>query len=167
MINTRFGRFSIFSFIAFPIRIYLGIVFLMACYHKLLNPASFALDVASYQFLPLEWINLFAITVPMIELIIGVFIIIGFQARAAAWVMVGLMLAFIIALGWALAQGLDMSCGCFASQSLEDDDPITMGTMVRDFIWFGLALLVSLGDRTPLGVDYFLTKRRISDEKSG
>lgn len=153
---------SILSYIALPARIYLGIVFLLACYHKIMHPESFALDVASYQFLPLYLINIFALIVPMVELFTGVLIIIGFKARANALLIAGMMISFIIALSWALYQGLDMSCGCFASSTLEESDPISYMTLLRDGFWLALALFVFLADKTPLGLDYFLLKRKYS-----
>ena len=155
---------KITSLIAFPIRIYLGIVFLLACLHKISYPESFAVDVASYQFLPLWAVNIFAIIMPILEFIAAVTIIIGFRSRASAMLIAGMMLSFIVALSWALNLGLDMSCGCFASNSLENEDPISSMTLVRDMVWFILALFVVLFDRTPIGVDYFLSKRSRKDE---
>ena len=45
------------AWLALPLRWYLGVVFLMACAHKILHPASFALDVDTYDILPLALIK--------------------------------------------------------------------------------------------------------------
>ena len=58
-------------------RVYLGGVFLFACWHKILEPGSFALDIATYQILPLGLVNLMAITLPWVELAAGVMLIVG------------------------------------------------------------------------------------------
>lgn len=52
------------AWLALPARLYLGLVFLLACLHKIADPASFAIDVATYQLLPLPFINLLALILP-------------------------------------------------------------------------------------------------------
>ena len=146
------------AYLALLTRLYLGVVFILACLHKIAEPATFALDVATYQFLPLPLINIFALVMPWLELLAGAMIVLGLRTRAAALLIVAMMVAFMIALGWALAQGLDMSCGCFAAQG--EHDPITGWTMLRDAGWLVLALYVLVFDRAPLGLDRLLFRRR-------
>jgi hypothetical protein len=62
---------------------------------------------------------------------------------------------FLVALVIALARGLDMSCGCFASQTMEED-PITWITVLRDLIWILLAFYIWLFDRSKIGIDRLL-----------
>ncbi len=143
-----------------PVRVYLGGVFLVACYHKLLDPRGFALDVATYQFLPLFSVNLFALVLPWVELLAGAMLVVGLRVRAAALLTSGMMLAFMVALGWALYLGLDMSCGCFASQATAQGDTISWHTMLRDTSWLVLSLYVLLFDREPLGLEMWLGPRR-------
>jgi putative oxidoreductase len=143
------------------VRLYLGGLFVFASVHKIAHPASFALDVATYQMLPLWSINAFAIIVPWLELLAGALLIAGVRVPGAALAVMGLMAAFIAALGWALAHKLDVSCGCFASQAAREQDPISWRTMVRDAVWIGMALYVLLGDRRPLGLErWFAGKPR-------
>lgn len=138
--------------VALAVRLYLGWLFLAACWHKILHPDAFALDVATYQLLPRYTIHLFAILVPWLEFVVGVCLLIGYRVRAAALLVWMLLLSFTVALGWALYLGLDMSCGCFASQSAAGEDAISWRTMVRDLSWLVLATYVLWLDRTPLGV---------------
>jgi uncharacterized membrane protein YphA (DoxX/SURF4 family) len=140
-------------------RLYVGAVFLLACYHKILHPGVFAVDVATYQFLPLSTINLFALTVPWMELVVGAMLVVGFRVQAAALVVAGLMASFMIALGWALHLNLDMSCGCFASQAATEDDAISWHTLIRDSVWLLLAVYILLFDRRPLGVERLIKQR--------
>ena len=143
------------AYLALLARLYLGVVFILACLHKIASPATFALDVATYQFLPLSLINIFALIMPMLELLAGVMIVVGLRTRAAALLIAAMMLAFMIALGWALSLGLEMSCGCFASQG-GAHYPISGWTMLRDAGWLVLALYVLVFDRAPLGLDRLL-----------
>lgn len=141
------------------LRWYLCLVFLNACWHKLLHPASFALDVATYGILSLALVNPTAIILPWVELAAGIMLLIGYRARAGTLLVVAMMLVFIAALVVALVRGLDISCGCFASQGLEDD-PISAWTMLRDLAWLAAALYVFIFDRHPLGLDTWLARRK-------
>jgi uncharacterized membrane protein YphA (DoxX/SURF4 family) len=145
--------------LALPIRLYLAAIFFAACLHKLLDPGSFALDIATYQILPLSLVNLMAIVLPWIELCTGVMMLVGYRTRAAALLISGMMFMFTVAISIALAKGLDMSCGCFASQGATDD-PISWRTILRDVTWLTLALYVLIFDHTPFGVDRWLAHPR-------
>jgi uncharacterized membrane protein YphA (DoxX/SURF4 family) len=140
-------------------RLYLGGVFLLACVHKILHPEAFAVDVATYRFLPLWAINFFALTLPWVELAAGLLLVLGVRARAASLLVALMMLAFLVALGSALSRGLELSCGCFASQGAEAD-PISWRTLVRDLAWLALSLYVLVLDRAPLGLERWLDQRR-------
>jgi uncharacterized membrane protein YphA (DoxX/SURF4 family) len=146
------------AYVALVARLYLGVVFIWACLHKIADPGGFALDVAVYQLLPLPLVNLFALVLPWVELLAGAMLIVGLRTRAAAMLIAAMMAAFMVALGWALHQGLEMSCGCFASSG--SDAPISGWTMLRDAAWLVLALYVLVFDRVALGVDAIICRAR-------
>lgn len=147
------------AWLAVPARWYLGVVFVGACLHKIAEPRSFAVDVATYDILPLALVNLVAVTLPWIELGAGGMLLAGWRVRAATLLVVGMIAVFILALAVALARGLDMSCGCFASQGAEEH-PISGLTMLRDLAWLGLAVFVLAFDRGVAGVERWLHRRR-------
>ena len=147
------------AWLALPLRWYLGGVFVLACQHKIADPGSFAVDVATYGILPLSLVNMTAIALPWIELAAGIMLIVGLKARAAALMVFGMMVMFIAALAIALAQGLDMSCGCFASQGAQGEDPISSMTVLRDVGWLMLSVYVMLFDDSPIGIDRILARR--------
>jgi len=152
----RFLGWKGHAVIALLARLYLGGLFVHASWHKILHPHTFALDVATYQILPLVLVNLFALVLPWVELLSGIMLIVGFRTRAASLLVTGMMVMFMVALGSALARGLNMSCGCFAS---DEADLISWRTMFRDAAWLALAVYVLLCDRRPLGVDRMLESR--------
>ena len=151
-----FGRLA--ALMAVPARWYLGALFIGACLHKIAEPASFALDIATYDILPLAAVNPAAIVLPWVELAAGAMLILGWRTRAASLLVAAMMLVFLLALGIALARGLDMSCGCFASQGA-GEDPISRITVLRDLVWLALALFVLGCDRGLAGLDGWLTWR--------
>jgi uncharacterized membrane protein YphA (DoxX/SURF4 family) len=145
--------------LAVPARWYLGVLFIGACLHKIAVPESFALDIATYDLLPLATVNLVAITLPWVELVAGAMLVIGWRVRSASLLVAVMMGIFLTALVIALARGLDMSCGCFASQGA-GDDPISGVTVARDLGWLGLATLVMVWDRGHAGLDGWFQRRR-------
>jgi putative oxidoreductase len=146
------------AWLAVPARWYLGVLFVGACLHKIAVPRAFAVDIATYDILPLALVNLVAITLPWVELAAGLMLLVGLRTRAAAMLVAGMMAVFLAALAVALGRGLDMSCGCFASQGAEDD-PISRLTVLRDLVWLALALLVMVYDRGLMGLDRWLHGR--------
>lgn len=146
------------TWLAVPARWYLGALFAGAAWHKIVSPGSFALDVATYDILPLALVNIAAITLPWIEIVAGVLLVLGLRTRAASILVSGMMALFLAALAVALARGLDMSCGCFASQGAEQD-PISWLTAARDLAWLALSLLVLVADRGLLGLDRWLERK--------
>ena len=150
--------------LALAARLYLGAIFLLACWHKLVEPGAFAIDIATYQILPLATINPMAIVLPWVELAAGIMLIVGFRTRAAALLVAGMMGVFLAAISIALAKGLNMSCGCFASQGAAED-PISWRTIVRDSGWLLLALYVLFLDRRALGLDRLWPRARTFNEE--
>ena len=103
------------------IAIALGAIFLYAAYDKIFHPADFARIVYHYQLIgPSQHIgpwaaNLLAVTLPWIEVVVGLMLITGVWRREAAMVTGGLLVVFIVAVSSALLRGIDIeNCGCFS-----------------------------------------------------
>lgn len=144
-----------FPWLLLAMRLYLGWIFLSACFHKIIYPALFAVDVATYDILPLVLINLMAIVLPWIELAAGLMLVSGFRARAGAVLTAGMMAIFVAAISVALSKGLHMSCGCFASEGAAED-PISVLTVLRDLGWLSISLWIVVFDRKSPGLDSLL-----------
>lgn len=94
-------------------RVLLGGLFVFAACGKILHPAEFAAAIRKFHALPPEWSNLPAIVLPWIEGLAGLFLITGPWRRGAIVWLAGLLVAFEGLFVWALAQGLQVDCGCF------------------------------------------------------
>lgn len=156
-ITTVLTKICTFPLLLVAMRLYIGGVFLSACWHKILYPAQFAVDVATYGILPLSLINLMAIVLPWVELAAGVMIVAGFRARAGAVLTSAMMVVFIAAISIALSKGLHMSCGCFASQGAVED-PISFMTVLRDLGWLAISMWIVFFDRESPGVDALVSR---------
>lgn len=99
----------------------LGAVFLYASYDKILQPGEFARIVYHYQILgPNQHVgpwasNLLAVTLPWIEVVLGLALVTGVWRREAAALASGLLVVFVAAVASALLRGIDIAnCGCFS-----------------------------------------------------
>ena len=135
----------------------LAAVFIYACLHKIAHPSDFALQVATYQILPLGLINLQAIVLPWLELVVGILLIIGFWTRPTALATVGMNAMFIIAIAMALSADLHLQCGCFSSA--EAGEEMSAQLIVRDvgLLIVGAYLVFAKPDR--LTLDQLLERR--------
>ena len=95
------------------VQLALGAIFVAAAIPKILDPPAFAHMIYNYKLVPSWAINALAITMPWVELLAGLALILGVWKREAA-ALIGLMLlAFIAAVGINLARGHAIDCGCF------------------------------------------------------
>lgn len=94
-------------------RLVLGGVYLYAAVLKIVDLESFAESVANYHVLPHALNYLVAATLPWIEALAGLLLLVGRKVRPATVVLGGLTLVFIGLLVSAMVRGLDIDCGCF------------------------------------------------------
>lgn len=140
--------------LALPCRLWVGAIYLLAAWHKILYPAKFALSIATYQILPLEYINLMALVLPWLELVAGLCLIGGLWTRAAALCMVGMTTMFIAALVMAIRGKVQMtSCGCFAPDAEAAMKTIGWDYVYRDIGYLLAAAYVALFDNGRIGID--------------
>lgn len=97
------------------LRIFIGLVLLVSGFEKLLSPyQNFMYVIQAYQFLPTWLERIAAVSVPWVELIVGLFLTLGLWIN---WSLKGallLFLSFIIIVAQALLRHLPIDqCGCF------------------------------------------------------
>ena len=103
------------SFLNLAARLILGVIFILSGVAKIGEPAAFAKEIANYNMMPNYLINIWALTLPWIELICGLFLMVGIRLKANSIVSSGLYLIFNIAIAYAMLQGLNINCGCHAA----------------------------------------------------
>lgn len=95
-------------------RLTVGLVFIAAAVDKIAVPDAFAKSISNYQIVPLYLLHILAMTLPWIELLAGLMLVLGIRLRANAAIAGTLLLIFIAAVLWALSQDYNINCGCFA-----------------------------------------------------
>ena len=82
---------------------------------KIGDPRAFADQVHNFRLLPVALENLAAMTLPWIELVAALALILGIRARAGAMLATALLAVFTAAVLSALWRDLDIECGCFGT----------------------------------------------------
>jgi len=116
----------------------------MAALPKLQQPGLFAESIAGYRlFTPLSiaWI---AITIPWLELIVGIGLLAPQTRRAAGILIASLLVVFIGLHTSAWLRGLDIACGCFGEH--EANEVSYLWPILRNFTLFVAAVCVLIRD---------------------
>jgi putative oxidoreductase len=98
-------------------RIILGFVFIYAGILKISDPAGFSDSINNYKLLPLSFVNFFAITLPWVEFVAGLFLIFGVSVKENSFIISVMLIVFLLAIGISLIRGLNIECGCFGTSS--------------------------------------------------
>lgn len=131
------------EYLAFVLRLFIGIMFIYASTTKIAYPAEFAKNVEAFRLVPYWMVNTVAVLLPWLELICGLFLVIGLATRAAVLVVGVLLAAFTIGIAINVMRGAPISCGCFDSVGEE----ITWWYVLRDGILVLLTAQIFYFDR--------------------
>ncbi len=118
------------------VRLILGVIFIYAGYDKILHPKAFAEVIYNYQMLPDGLINVTAIFLPWLEMLMGIFLIMGFWMPGTVIWCNTLLVVYIGALCFNLARGLDVNCGCFSTTR---GSTISIESILWDVVFFALS----------------------------
>jgi len=121
-------------------RFVLGGVFIYASLDKIAFPREFANIVIRYRILPEKLAIYFAFLLPWVELILGIFLVIGLYVRVTVLALSSLLLVFMAAVIIGSLNGTLNSCGCF---SIKPSNPESLFLMLtRDILLlFGFLIL--------------------------
>ncbi|MCC7518025.1 MAG: DoxX family membrane protein [Verrucomicrobiae bacterium] len=123
-------------------RLGVGAVFLWSGFVKLRAPLPFADSIATFNILPMVWVNVMALGLPPLEILLGFLLVVGFKRREVAFGIVVLTTIFLLALGQALARGLKVDCGCFGGGT--PSVAKAWGALVRDLLLLFCAVVLYL-----------------------
>ncbi|MBI3005002.1 MAG: DoxX family membrane protein [Ignavibacteriales bacterium] len=138
------------DYLVLAARVFIGFVFVFASVDKVAQPDEFAISIDNYKLLTDEMATLTATVLPWVELLSGLGILAGVYFRGTSLLASMMSLIFVLAVGSALARGLDISCGCFSQDP--NVGKINWEKIVQNIllVGFSLYLLYSTSDRFKL-----------------
>ena len=143
------------KYLLIAFRIIVGGVFVYASLNKLMNQEEFAKAIYNYKFLPSALINIFAIVLPYVELIAGLFLIAGIYVRGSSFLILLMLIIFIIALAQAYLRGLDINCACFSLENPEQKSDI-FTRIIEDILLLAATIIIYIKSKT------ILTKEKLT-----
>jgi hypothetical protein len=117
------------------VQLLLGLLYLWSSASKIRQPYDFLGSVYNYELVGPKLGILIAITIPWLELLIGICLIGGIFIGGSLLVSIGLGIMFTVVLSSALYRDLEITCGCFGTTEI-----IGYPTLIRAL----MILLVSL-----------------------
>jgi uncharacterized membrane protein YphA (DoxX/SURF4 family) len=128
------GKVDIVARIA---RVALGSWFLYSGGTKIFQTGldRFIRDIANYRLIGPPFDAIAAYSVPWLECIAGLCLILGILRRGSLLTVGGLVVVFSISIGWAWSHNLEISCGCHGG-----DTPIQYWNKVAEFLGYFILL---------------------------
>jgi len=99
------------------VRVALALVFIYAGSMKLMDPKAFARIISHYDLIPEFLLPVVAIGLPLAEVLAGVALM--FDLRPGLHGVSGMILLFVVVLGYGVLTDMDIDCGCFGPEELE------------------------------------------------
>ncbi len=136
-------------------RLALAAFFLVAAVYKFADLDAFASTIAAFGLLPPPLVDWAALFLPIAEFLAALALV--FDIRGSLAVIVALTLLFIAVLGYGIALGMDIDCGCYGPGDPEAESFSSLRTsLYRDFGLLALAgychLWRRMNRRQPLGI---------------
>ena len=121
-------------------RVVLGVTFIYASLDKIAHPDQFARIVYNYKILPGFLINIFAVTLPWVELVAGLFLVFGIFTESASLIISFLLVVFIVAISINLFRGIDLNRGCFSTDPAGKKEGASL--LIKDFFYLFLGVMI-------------------------
>ena len=97
------------------LRIFIGLILMVSGFEKAISPyQNFMYVIQGYEFLPSWGEKMVALSMPWMELIVGIFLVLGLWIEISLKSALLLFAGFIVIVGQALIRHLPLDqCGCF------------------------------------------------------
>ena len=102
------------------------------------NLSTFAQQVESYKLISPETSQTVAHVLPLVEIVLGLMLLIGWRLRIWATAITLVMMGFLGVVTRAYLLHMQINCGCFGTP-----EPLTGMTVVRDSLFTALALVMT------------------------
>lgn len=106
-------RSEVFEWISTLVRLSMAGILIFAAIPKLQDIPQSIIAVRAYRLLPEAVVPFVGTVLPIFELVLALFLLLGLFTRISAIVWLAMMAAFMFGVIWAWAKGYSIDCGCF------------------------------------------------------
>jgi uncharacterized membrane protein YphA (DoxX/SURF4 family) len=132
-------------------RLILGALFIFASIDKIIHPLAFAQVIHYYRLTPPDLINLLALLFPWMELVAGLFLIIGYRVKSSSLIINILLVFFIVVLAITAFRGINVACGCFSTSTAVKSNLVLRIIEDIGMLLLGLHILLFYGRKSREG----------------
>lgn len=139
------------------LRFLFGAFFIFTGVLKLMEPREeFETVIQAYQIFPATVIPWISLTLPWLELAVGICLALGFLTTIATWMAGATLLGFTLALGYTVVMGINLDdCGCFGSTGFKQSGSTAF---IRNLILLALLSPILRYPARAWSLDAFLEK---------
>jgi len=119
-----------------------GVILAWAGLAKIGDLGSFAAQIHNFRILPVALENLAAMTLPWIEIVVALTLLLGMRSRDGARTALVLLVVFTLAVVAAVTRGLDIECGCFGTA---DASHVGWSKIAENVGLIAIAVIAALG----------------------
>jgi len=144
----------------FVIRIIFGAMFLISGFNKSTDLYSFGRTVIRYNILPEIFVPYAAITIPFLEILLGLLLIAGFRVKSSSFLSMTLLALFTFFIAVNVIRGETFDCGCFNLKifGLGIDERIGWKLILRNAVILLFFALIYKTERHLYSIDNYLEK---------
>jgi uncharacterized membrane protein YphA (DoxX/SURF4 family) len=138
-------------------RLVVGGTLVAAGISKFSDPAGNVRAVRAYDLLPEAVVPTVGHALPTVEIVLGLFLLVGLLTRFFAVLAAVFLTAFIVGIASAWARGLEINCGCFGGSGVPANPQRQYAfDIARDLGLLALAVWLVIWPRTRLALDNLL-----------
>ncbi|MCE5185287.1 MAG: hypothetical protein LLF76_04080 [Planctomycetaceae bacterium] len=117
--NLKINKHKMADLFFYGVQVAIGCMFLYSSLPKIRHPYDFLFSVYSYELAGPKLGMFAAMTLPWLEVLVGICLLGGVFVSGALLVSAGMGAMFTFVLGSAVYHHLDITCGCFGASSTE------------------------------------------------
>jgi uncharacterized membrane protein YphA (DoxX/SURF4 family) len=148
------------QWVGLVLRVVLGGLFIYAGYIKLIHLNTSKNDVSLYRLFPFHLSQTIGLTLPIVEVAVGILLVLGLFTRIAALVTAFLLVVYIAGIISVWARHIAIKCGCFTDAGVVPSWPDAVAgykkDILRDVLMFLGTLWLVFLPRTAIAVDRWL-----------
>lgn len=153
--NREFAERPWVNWMSFLSRLVLAAIWIVSGSLKASDMMETRVAVRAYQVLP-DWaVPSVAFMLPALEILLGVFLLLGIKNQWMGIVSAVVFILFIVMIVQAWARGLQIDCGCFGGGGYDASvNHVTyLSEIARDLAFMVFAVWLACFPRTPLAVE--------------
>jgi protein-disulfide isomerase/uncharacterized membrane protein YphA (DoxX/SURF4 family) len=142
--------------VSLVIRLALAATWFYSALAKMAAPETFIRAIRAYRLVPESWAVPIGYGVPVLELAMGIFFLVGLSIRAAAVICSLRIVVFTAGIVSAWARGLQIECGCFGGGGFATSGTHFLQDVIRNALLLAMTMFLIWRPISPFALDNVL-----------